>query len=61
MGAGMWGTTFARVLCDAGTPVKLWGRRPEIGKDLWCGSWRIFRPYGTPLPHEQCPMAIALQ
>jgi PAS domain S-box-containing protein len=40
--------------------AELWGRRPEIGKDLWCGSWRIFRPDGTPLPHGQCPMAIAL-
>ena len=30
MGAGMWGTTFAQVLCDAGTPVVLWGRRPEL-------------------------------
>jgi PAS domain S-box-containing protein len=40
--------------------AQLWGRRPEIGKDLWCGSWRMFRPDGTPLPHEQCPMAIAL-
>src|SRR5450755_3061386 len=30
MGAGMWGTTFAQVLCDAGTPVRLWGRRPDL-------------------------------
>jgi glycerol-3-phosphate dehydrogenase (NAD(P)+) len=30
MGAGMWGTTFAQVLCDAGTPVTLWGRRPGL-------------------------------
>ena len=30
MGAGMWGTTFAQVLCDAGTHVVLWGRRPEL-------------------------------
>ena len=41
--------------------AQLWGRRPEVGKDLWCGSWRIFRPDGTPLPHEQCPMAVAVQ
>ncbi|HEV3262610.1 MAG TPA: PAS domain S-box protein [Gemmataceae bacterium] len=41
--------------------AQLWGRRPEIGKDLWCGSWRIFRPDGTPLPHEECPMAVALR
>jgi glycerol-3-phosphate dehydrogenase (NAD(P)+) len=30
MGAGMWGTTFAQVLCDAGTPAMLWGRRREV-------------------------------
>ena len=30
MGAGMWGTTFAQLLCDAGTPAMLWGRRPEL-------------------------------
>src|SRR5262249_20078696 len=41
--------------------AQLWGRRPDIGKDLWCGSWRIFRPDGTPLPHDQCPMAAALR
>ena len=22
----------------------LWGCRPEIGSDRWCGSWRIFGP-----------------
>ena len=41
--------------------VDLWGRRPEIGKDMWCGSFRIFRPDGTPLPFDQCPMAVTLQ
>jgi glycerol-3-phosphate dehydrogenase (NAD(P)+) len=30
MGAGMWGTTFAQVLWDAGTPAVLWGRRPDL-------------------------------
>lgn len=29
-GAGSWGTTFAKVLCDAGGEVTLAGRRPEI-------------------------------
>ncbi len=32
MGAGMWGTTFAQVLCDAGTAAVLWCRRPEIAE-----------------------------
>jgi PAS domain S-box-containing protein len=41
--------------------VELWGRRPTIGKDLWCGSWRIYWPNGEPLPHDECPMAVALK
>ncbi len=32
LGAGSWGTTFAQVLCDAGTPVTLWARRPDIAQ-----------------------------
>ena len=41
--------------------VKLSGRVPEIGTDQWCVTWKIFLPDGTPLPHDQCPMAIALR
>jgi glycerol-3-phosphate dehydrogenase (NAD(P)+) len=32
MGAGSWGTTFAQVLCDAGTPAVLFARNPEVAK-----------------------------
>ncbi len=32
MGSGNWGTTFAQVLCDAGTPTVLWCRRPELAE-----------------------------
>lgn len=32
MGAGSWGTTFAKLLADAGTDVVLWARRPEIAE-----------------------------
>ena len=39
----------------------LWGCRPELGKSEWCGSWRLFWPDGRLLPHDQCPMAIALK
>ncbi len=39
----------------------LWGRRPEIGKDLWCGSWRVYSQDGSPLPREECPMALAIR
>jgi PAS domain S-box-containing protein len=41
--------------------VSLWGRRPEIGKDFWCGSYRIFRADGIPLALEDCPMAVTLR
>jgi PAS domain S-box-containing protein len=41
--------------------VKLWGRTPQIGVDLWCGSWKIFGIDGAPLPLDSCPMAVALR
>ena len=41
--------------------AELWGTKPLIGKDLWCGSWKIYRQDGTPLPLEECPMALALK
>ena len=30
LGAGTWGTTFAKVLADAGRDVVLWARRAEV-------------------------------
>ena len=30
LGAGSWGTTFAKVLADAGRDVVLWARRPDV-------------------------------
>jgi PAS domain S-box-containing protein len=36
------------------------GRRPEPG-EMWCVTWRLYHLDGTPLPHDQCPMAIALR
>jgi PAS domain S-box-containing protein len=41
--------------------VALWGREPEVGKDPWCGSWKIYRPDGAPLPLDECPMAVTLR
>jgi len=34
MGAGSWGTTFAQVLCDAGTETVLWCRRPDVAATI---------------------------
>ena len=41
--------------------VELWGREPIVGEDLWCGSWKIYKPDGSPLPLDECPMAITLR
>ncbi|WP_165820078.1 sensor histidine kinase [Microvirga sp. KLBC 81] len=41
--------------------AELWGCQPELGKSEWCGSWLLFWPDGTPLPHDECPMAVALK
>jgi len=34
LGAGSWGTTFAKVLADAGRNVLLWARRTEVAKAI---------------------------
>ena len=41
LGAGSWGTTFAKVLADAGNEVVLWARRAEIAA-------AVFRPKPPP-------------
>jgi PAS domain S-box-containing protein len=43
------------------TAAELWGVRPELGKSEFCGSWKLYWPDGTPLPHHECPMALALK
>lgn len=34
LGAGSWGTTFAKVLADAGSDVTAWARRAELAKEI---------------------------
>lgn len=34
LGAGSWGTTFAKVLADGDNDVVLWARRPEIAREI---------------------------
>jgi PAS domain S-box-containing protein len=41
--------------------VDLAGRTPTLGSDEWCVTWKMYRPDGAPLPHDECPMAIALR
>src|SRR3954463_5252635 len=34
LGAGSWGTTFAKILADGGSDVVLWARRPELAREI---------------------------
>jgi len=39
--------------------AELWGREPELGdtEERFCGSFKLFRPDGSFIPHEECPMS----
>jgi signal transduction histidine kinase len=44
--------------------LELWGRAPKMNDpiDRFCGSFRLYSAAdGTPLPHDQCWMALALR
>ena len=41
--------------------VEFSGRIPKLGTDEWCVSWKLYHHDGTPMPHDECPMAIALK
>ena len=56
--------------CDASGVIReynrraaeLWGRKPEPGDtdERFCGSFKMYRPDGSYMPHEQCPMGDVL-
>ena len=50
-----------RIIFYNDAAVTMWGCRPELGKSEFCGSWKLFRSDGSPLPHDECPMALALK
>lgn len=41
--------------------AELWGHRPVLNEDRWCGSWKLRHLDGSKMAHEECPMAIALR
>jgi PAS domain S-box-containing protein len=69
-----WATTIDQLkvpvyLTDTEGSVTYWnracadfaGREPELGRDRWCVTWKLFTTAGDPLPHDACPMAIAIK
>jgi PAS domain S-box-containing protein len=41
--------------------IQLSGRTPILGTDHWCVTWKLYHPDGKPMPHEDCPMAVAIK
>ncbi len=50
-----WVTFFNHACADFA------GRTPVAGQDRWCVTWRLHTESGAFLPHDQCPMAVALR
>jgi len=56
-------------LCDADGYITyfneaatlVWGRRPPLNRERWCGSPKLYRQDGTAVPLEVCPMALVLK
>ncbi len=61
LGAGSWGTAFAKVLADAGTEVTLWARRPELAAAMRASRENADYLPGVPLPDRLTPTADAEQ
>ena len=69
-----WAVTLDRIdapayLTDRDGNVTYWnracvefaGREPQLGRDRWCVTWRLFTTTGDLLPHNACPMAVAIK
>lgn len=50
-----WITFFNRACIDFA------GRTPVVGEDRWCVTWRLHGTDGAFLPHDACPMAVAVR
>ena len=69
-----WAVTLDRLeapayLTDTEGNVTYWnracaefaGREPQLGKDRWCVTWKLYTMAGEPLAHNTCPMAVAIK
>jgi len=41
--------------------IQFAGRTPVAGEDRWCVTWKLYGEDGSFLPHEECPMAVAIK
>ena len=41
--------------------IEFSGSTPELGSDRWRIIWKLYYPDGSPMSHEECPMAISIK
>ena len=52
---------MGRILYFNPACVDFAGRTPTLNVDQWCVTWKLYSDDGTYLPHDQCPMAVAIR
>ncbi|QDP18589.1 PAS domain-containing protein [Sphingomonas xanthus] len=60
---------YPAYMTDADGVLRYWnkacadfaGRTPATGRDQWCVTWRLHTVADDHLPHDSCPMAVALK
>jgi PAS domain-containing protein len=50
-----WITYYNRACIDFA------GQAPVLGEARWCVTWKLYTEDGTFLPHDACPMAVAIR
>jgi len=61
LGVAMYTTDAAgRITFFNDAAATFWGRRPSLGEE-WCGTLRLYWTDGTPMRHDECPMAMSLR
>lgn len=50
MGSGSWGTAFAQMCVDAGSPTTIWARRPRVAEEIHARSTNSDYLPGVDLP-----------
>jgi PAS domain S-box-containing protein len=46
-----------RILLCNRAAIALWGREPKLGKDKWCGAWKVFNQNGDSVAFDNIPIA----
>jgi len=53
--------TEGRITFYNDAAAELWGRKPELGVERWCGSHRVIAPDGREVPLEESPIAQTMR